>query len=78
MIGEFGVARAWGTDVRAQWLRNAAAVVKANPQIRAALYFDSDPDNGDGTPQQEFRMSDDPAVLTAFRELAADPYFNRR
>jgi hypothetical protein len=76
MIGEFGVARGWGTAVRAAWMRDAAAVFRANPQIRAALYFDSDPDNGDGTPMQEFKMSDDAVVLGAFKEWARQPYFN--
>jgi hypothetical protein len=78
MIGEFGVARAWGTGPRIAWLRDAALVFKANPQIRAVLYFDSDPDNGDGSPRQEFGVSDDPPVLAAFGELAREPYFNPR
>ena len=65
MIGEFGVARGWGTPQRAAWLRNAAEVFKANPQIRAALYFESDPDNGDGTPMQQFQLSHDATVLGA-------------
>ena len=51
---------------------------KANPQIRAALYFESDPDNGDGTPMQQFQLSHDATVLGAFRELAREPYFNPR
>jgi hypothetical protein len=76
MIGEFGIARAWGTATRAAWLRDGARVFKANPQIRAALYFDSDPDNGDGSPGQQFRISDDPTVLAAFTQLAREPYFN--
>jgi hypothetical protein len=76
MIGEFGVARVWGTAQRAAWLRDAALVFKANQQIRAVLYFDSDPENGDGSPRQEFRVSDDPPVLAAFAALARDPYFN--
>nr|WP_240948142.1 endoglucanase [Planosporangium mesophilum] len=76
MIGEFGVARAWGPAQRAAWLRDAAEVFKANPQIRAALYFESDPDNGNGTPTNEFRVSDDPPALAAFTELAREPYFN--
>jgi hypothetical protein len=78
MIGEFGVARAWGTEQRAAWLRNAALVVKANPQIRAVLYFESDPDNGDGTAQQQFRLSDDPVALAALAALGREPYFNPR
>jgi Glycosyl hydrolase family 26 len=76
MIGEFGVARVWGTEQRAAWLRDAALVFKANPQIRAVLYFDSNPENGDGSSRQEFRMSDDPSVLAAFADLAREPYFN--
>jgi len=76
MVGEFGVARAWGTDQRAAWLRNAALVFKANPQIRAVLYFESDPENGDGTARQQFSLSDDPAAMAAFVSFAREPYFN--
>ena len=76
MVGEFGVARAWGAPSRAAWLRNAALVFKANPQIRAVLYFESDPDNGDGTPQQQFSLEGDPEALAAFASLAREPYFN--
>jgi hypothetical protein len=75
MIGEFGVAKAWGAQRRAAWLRDARDVFKANPQIRAVLYFESDPDNGDG-PYQEFRLTDDPPALAAFTELAREPHFN--
>jgi hypothetical protein len=62
--------------VRGRGGRDAALVFKANPQIRAALYFESDPENGNGTTNNEFRMSDDPPVLAAFTELAREPYFN--
>jgi hypothetical protein len=74
MIGEFGVSRAWSADARAGWLRGAALVFKANPQIRAVLYFESDPD-GNG-PQQQFSLSADPPALAAFAQLAREPYFN--
>jgi len=74
MIGEFGVARAWGPAQRAAWLRNASATIKANPQIKAALYFESDPD-GNGANQQ-YRLADDPGALAAFVEMAREPYFN--
>jgi hypothetical protein len=74
MIGEFGVARAWKSEQRAGWIRNAGAVFKANPQVKAVLYFESDPDDRklDGM----FSIADDPAALAAFVELANDPYFN--
>jgi hypothetical protein len=75
MIGEFGVAQAWGARQRARWLREAAAVFKANPQIRAVVYFESDPTDAKGA-NQHFQISDDPVALEAFRELAREPYFN--
>jgi hypothetical protein len=77
MIGEFGVARAWGAEQRAWWLRDAAAVFKANPQIRAVMYFESDPADNKGANQQ-FQLSDDPTALAAFQALSRDPYFNPR
>ena len=49
---------------------------KANPQIRALLYFESDPENGDGTARQQFSLSDDPAAMAAFVSFAREPYFN--
>jgi hypothetical protein len=76
MVGEFGVARAWG-DQRASWLRDAGATFKAHPQIRAVMYFESDPIDNDGATQQ-FELSDDPSALAAFQELAKEPYFNPR
>ncbi|WP_238012592.1 endoglucanase [Dactylosporangium sp. AC04546] len=75
MIGEFGVARTWGTDQRAAWLRDASATFKANPQIRAVLYFESDPTDNKG-PTQQFQLSDDPVLLATFRaEIAQDPHY---
>jgi hypothetical protein len=74
MIGEFGVTKVWGSAQRAAWLRRAATVFKANPQIKAVLYFESNPE-GNGSDGQ-FRISDDPEALTAFVEWAREPYFN--
>jgi hypothetical protein len=76
IIGEFGVARAWGSAQRAAWLRDAARTIKANPQVKAVSYFESDPD-GNGVTQQ-FRLSDDAPAFRAFVELTRDPYFNPR
>jgi hypothetical protein len=73
IIGEFGVASAWGSAARAAWLRDAARLIKANPQIKAVSYFESNPD-GNG-PKQQFRLTDDPPAFTALRDLAQDPYF---
>jgi hypothetical protein len=74
IVGEFGVARAWGSAGRAAWLRDAARLFKANPQIKAVSYFESDPD-GNG-PKGQFRLSDDPPAMAAFTELSQDRYFN--
>ena len=75
MVGEFGIARSWGTRQRAAWLADASATFKANPQIRAVLYFESDPTDNKG-PTNQFMVSDDPDVLAAFRaSLAQDAYY---
>jgi hypothetical protein len=76
VIGEFGVAKAWGSAGRAAWLRDATRTFKANPQIKAIAYFESDPD-GNG-PTKQFRLTGDKPAFGAFRRMAADPYFNPR
>ncbi|MFD0594551.1 hypothetical protein ACFQZ4_20735 [Catellatospora coxensis] len=45
MIGEYGVSRAWTAGQRASWLRDATTVFRRNTQIKAVLYFESNPDN---------------------------------
>ena len=74
MIGEFGVAKAWGSAGRAAWLRDAERTFKANPQIKAVVYFESNPE-GNG-PNQQFRLTGDPPAFDAFRAMTRDPYFN--
>lgn len=74
MIGEYGVARAWSGLERRDWITGAAATFRANPQIKAVLYFESNPE--ERTASGEFAISDDPAALNAFRQTALDPYFN--
>jgi hypothetical protein len=74
IIGEFGVAKAWGSAARAAWLRDAERTFKANPQIKAVAYFESDPE-GNG-PTKQFRLTGDKAAFKAFHAMATDPYFN--
>ena len=74
IIGEFGVAKAWGPAGRAAWLRDAERTFKANPQIKAVAYFESDP-VGNG-PTKQFQLRGDKQAFRAFRLLAEDPYFN--
>jgi hypothetical protein len=74
IIGEFGVAKAWGSAPRAAWLRDAARTIKANPQVKAVSYFESDPEGN--TDNQRFSLSGDAPAFDAFVELTQDPYFN--
>jgi Glycosyl hydrolase family 26 len=74
IIGEFGVAKAWGSANRAAWLKDAERTFKANKQIKAIAYFESDPE-GNG-PNQQFQLSGDRQAFGAFHSLARDPYFN--
>jgi glycosyl hydrolase family 26 len=74
VIGEFGVAKAWGSAGRAAWLRDATRTFKANPQIKAIAYFESDPD-GNG-PTKQFQLVGDKAAFKAFHRMVRDPYFN--
>ena len=76
IIGEFGVARAWGSAGRAAWLADAERTFKANQQIKAIVYFESDPE-GNG-PEQQFRLGGDTAAFQQFAKLTRDPYFNQR
>jgi hypothetical protein len=74
IIGEFGVARGWGSAQRAAWLGDAGRTFKANPQIKAVVYFESNP-AGNG-PKQQFQLAGDPPAFQAFTRLTRDPYFN--
>ncbi|HET6214814.1 MAG TPA: glycosyl hydrolase, partial [Micromonosporaceae bacterium] len=74
LIGEYGVAVDWGSAVRAAWLHDAARVFRANPQIKAVSYFESNPDGE----RRGFRLADDPPAFAALMEFAHDDYFNPR
>lgn len=76
IIGEYGISRAWSPSDRAAWLRDATRVFQANRQIKAVVYFESNPDSA--TEQGEFALSDDDTALTAFTESALAGYFNTR
>jgi hypothetical protein len=76
VIGEFGVAKAWGSAGRAAWLADAERTFKANRQIKAVVYFESDPE-GNG-PKQQFQLGGDKPAFRQFTRLTRDPYFNPR
>ena len=72
IVGEYGVSRAHPPTERAKWLRNATAVFKANPQIKAVSYFESDPEDASTL---QFSLTPDPAAMDAFAAMAKDGYF---
>jgi hypothetical protein len=74
MIGEFGAPRSYGPQGRARWLRAAARVVRADPQIKALVYFDGDP--AGHFPTMQYHLDAGTAPLLAFRAIAAESYFN--
>jgi glycosyl hydrolase family 26 len=74
IIGEFGVAKSWGSTGRAAWLSDAERTFKANPQIKAVAYFESDPDGN--APNKQFQLAGDKPAFKAFHRLVKDPYFN--
>lgn len=76
MVGEFGVPRAYGTR-RADWLRRAARTLQ-NPQIKAVVYYDSDPGGKNADKRRQYSLSGDQSAMSAMRELATTPYFNPR
>jgi hypothetical protein len=73
IIGEYGVSRAHPAAERAKWLRNATATFKANPQIKAVSYFESDPEDASTL---QFSLTGEPPAMDAFAEMARDPYFH--
>lgn len=75
MIGEYGVSRAWTAAQRAGWLHDALRVFRANTQIKAVLYFESNPDNR--TPAGRFALRPDQGPFRAFHTTAHDPWFTR-
>nr|WP_308129093.1 glycosyl hydrolase [Actinoplanes polyasparticus] len=74
VIGEFGVARAWGSAGRAAWLKDARRTFKVNPQIKAITYFESNPE-GNG-PKKQFQLTGDPPAFQELEAMVRDPYFN--
>ena len=71
LIGEFGVAKAWGSAARAAWLRDAQRTFKANPQIKGVVYFESDPEGNSA--KQQFQLTGDKPAFKAFARLTRGP-----
>ncbi len=71
MIAETGALEKGGT-VKADWIDNLAAWVKAHPAVGVLVWFDTDNDKGTG---KNWRIDSTPAALAAYRRLADDPHF---
>jgi hypothetical protein len=74
MIGEYGVQRSYGPQQRARWLLAAAQTVRDDPQIKALVYFDSDP--AGSAPVSAMAIDYGTAPMQAFRRIARSRYFN--
>jgi hypothetical protein len=74
MIGEFGVPRRFSPQQRAQWLRGAAQTVRADPQVKALVYFDAN--EFGATLANGMFLDSGTAPMQAFRQIADSPYFN--
>ena len=67
IVGEFGVSREWDSaQPGASGCATRPGSFKANPQIRAVSYFESDPD--ENPPTLQFKVGDDPPAFEALRE----------
>jgi hypothetical protein len=74
MLGEIGVPESYSPSDRSDWIANAADFVKHTPAIKAVVYFDYNP--AGHTANRDYRIAPGTAAATAFRALAADPWFH--
>jgi hypothetical protein len=75
MIGEFGASDQFPGGQTA-WLDQARQTARANPQIKALVYWDSN--EVEKGPRARLSLRGSPASVDAFRTLLAEPYFNSR
>jgi hypothetical protein len=74
MIGEFGVPESYAAQQRAQWLRAAQQVVLGDGQIKAVVYFDDSAISAQ--PSYRYAIGGSGPLLSAFRAIAVQRYFN--
>ena len=69
MVGEYG-AQERAPGEKARWVTDARVALKTQfPGIRAVIPFDADKD-------YDWRMDTSAETLQAYRDMAADPWFN--
>ena len=76
MIGEFGVPQRYTPTQRSQWLDGVVQTVRANAQVRALVYFDSDPSGA--APLNSLKIEPGTAAMRALQQMADSTYFNPR
>ncbi len=74
MLGEIGVPESYPSDVRAQWITNAAEFIRKTPQIKAAVYFDYNPVGHSSN--RDYAIGPGSPAAEALRQVASDPWFN--
>jgi hypothetical protein len=73
MLGEYGSAPdPQNAGRRADWFRGMVAGMKAHPNIKAVMYYNS---HGSCPASESSSISKDPAALDAFGAAGRDPYF---
>lgn len=74
MIGEYGAPRSYGPQARAVWLLDVARMARADPQIKALVYFDGDPPGI--ALGGRYGLNPGSAPMQAFRQIANEAYFD--
>ena len=72
MLAEFGVGDFPKAGDKAQWIRDALAMIPEYPRVKAAIYWHERWQNEDGT-YSNLRVNSSPPVLDAFRKGIARP-----
>lgn len=73
VIGEFAVPETYGKR-RGEWLGAMQREVRANPQIKALVYFEASA--ADDPAYYHWRIEDDPSAAKGFGDMARSPWFN--
>jgi hypothetical protein len=75
IAGEYGSVERYAGE-KAEWFRTMRTQVKLMPNIKAIVYFDAE--RFEEGVLRDWRIDTTPESLTAFTEMAKDPYFNTR
>jgi len=74
VVGEFGMKKERGEDVRQQWLSAMGTFVATQPKIKALLYFDAD--HTDSTPSYDMSLRTAPGSMAVFSAISREAHFD--